>query len=36
MERVGHLRMMNFTLPIMCIARWFLMAPRTSCTRRTS
>jgi len=28
MERVGHLRMMNFTRPIMCIAQWFLMAPR--------
>jgi len=28
MERVGHLRMMNSTLPIMCIARWFLMVPR--------
>jgi hypothetical protein len=36
MERVGHLRMMNFTLPIMCIARWFLMAPLASCTHRTS
>jgi hypothetical protein len=28
MERVGHLRMMNSTLPIMCIARWFLTVPR--------
>jgi hypothetical protein len=28
MERVGHLRMMSFTPPIMCIARWFLMAQR--------
>ena len=35
MERVGHLRMMNSTLPIMCIARWFLMGPRISCSRRT-
>jgi hypothetical protein len=34
MERVGHLRMMNSTLPIMCIARWFLTAPRRSTLRR--
>jgi hypothetical protein len=26
MERVGHLRMMSFTSPIMCTAQWFLMA----------
>ena len=35
MERVGHLRMMNFTLPIMCIAQWFPMAPRRSTLRRS-
>ena len=34
MERVGHLRVMNFTLPIMCIARWFPTAPRRSTLRR--
>jgi len=31
---VGHLRMMNSTLPIMCIARWFLTAPRRSTLSR--
>jgi hypothetical protein len=36
MERVGHLRMMNFTPPIMCIAQWFLMARPISCSRRAS
>jgi hypothetical protein len=36
MERVGHLRMMSFTSPIMCTAQWFLMGPRISCSRRTS
>jgi hypothetical protein len=36
MERVGHLRLMNFRPPIMCIARWFRMAPRKLCSRRTS
>jgi hypothetical protein len=34
MERVGHLRLMNFTLPIVCIARWFPMAPRRWSLRR--
>ena len=35
MERVGHLRMMNFTLPIMCTARWFPTAPRRSALRHS-
>jgi len=35
MERMRHLRVMNFTLPIMCIARWFRMAPPRCNWRRS-